>query len=454
MATTYVEMTQGTPTSQRKFTYSGWIKKCEVSPSAHQQIFSAGITSDSYYNGFRFLTGDAFHVNMDSTGSATYNLTTTRLFRDTTAWMHIVVAIDTTQADAADRMKLYINGVQETSFSSSDYPTLNWDFGFMVSGDKIALGREVSSGAQYFNGCMSHIVFVDGLQLAASYFGETDATSGIWKYKAPDVSAYGTNGFYLKMEDSSNMDLDSSGNAQTFTTTGNLNLTKDNPSNNFCTLSQTNANTTHLIYTNGNNTVTYGDTTNHAQGTMGMQGGKWYWEIEISENNGEFGVCENGRAYQRAPITNYPYYFAYNSGTTTTTVYNNPRTGSNSSTFTGTSHEAGDVVMMAYDADNGNLYYGKNGSWENSGDPTSGATATGAIVTGIALRFGGMIVPFQGMNTTSSRTWEYNFGNGYFGTTSHGQTNSDSASIGLFKYTVPSGYYALCTKNIKTQGGI
>ena len=133
MATTYVEMTQGTPTSQRKFTYSGWIKKCEVAASANQQIFSAGATSDSYYNGFRFLTGDAFHINMDSTESATWSLTTTRLFRDTTAWYHIVVAIDTTQSVAADRMKLYINGVQETSFSETYYPTLNWDFGFMES---------------------------------------------------------------------------------------------------------------------------------------------------------------------------------------------------------------------------------------------------------------------------------------------------------------------------------
>ena len=174
----------------------------------------------------------------------------------------------------------------------------------------------------------------------------------------------------------------------------------------------------------------------------------------MSQNYGEYGICENGRAYQAAPGSNYPFYFVTNGGASTCTVYNNPRSGSNTSTFTGTSHEIDDIVMIGYDADNGNLYYGKNGSWENSGDPTSGASGTGAVVTGIATRFGGIIVPFQGADTVSSRTYKYNFGNGYFGTTAVTSANVDDAGIGAMEFDVPAGYYCLCTKNIKAYGGI
>ena len=107
---------------------------------------------------------------------------------------------------------------------------------------------------------------------------------------------------------------------------------------------------------------------------------------------------------------------------------------------------------MAYDADNGFLYYGLNGTWLNSGDPTSGATGTGAIVSSITVRQKGTIVAMHGAPTSSSRTFHYNFGNGYFGTTAVSTANSDGASIGLFEYAVPSGYYALCTKRLAEFG--
>ena len=452
MATTYVEMTQGTPTSQRKFTYSGWIKKCEDSPSAHQHIFSAGATSDSYYNGFRFLTGDALHINMDSTGSATWSLTTNRLFRDPTAWYHIVVAIDTTQAVAADRMKLYINGVQETSFSQTDYPTLNWDFGFMVSGDKIALGRQISGSSEYFNGDMSHIVFVDGLQLAASYFGETDSTSGIWKYKQPVVSSYGTNGFYLKMENSSNMDLDSSGNAQTFTTTGTLIATKDNPDNNFTTMNSIDNQSANATYSNGNTTVTCAAGGYYAptRSILGMSSGKWYFEVEAGHTDSLIGIISTSRySDSSAELGHYAHdYGLYGSD-------GKYRTADAQVAYSGDTYTTGDIICVAVDLDNNKLYFRKDdGSWMNSGDPTSGATGTGAIsiTAPSSTETGNYFAAISGY-TTASPVYDVNFGNGYFGTTAVSSTNADDAGIGSFEFDVPTGYYTLCTKNIKAYGG-
>ena len=441
----YISRTPAGDGNLQKFTISMWIKRGDigVASSNTNSLMMQSIAELSFYN------TDTLKYYMDGT----YGVTPSRLFRDVTGWMHICIATDTTSASAlaeADRIKVYINGVRETEMASTNYPPLGTDSRFGDASYELT----ISKATDVFYGNMSWVQFVDNAALAPTEFGEEDATSGMWKIKTTPYATPGTNGFCLKMEDGTNMDLDSSSNAYTFATTGDITLTQDTPSNNFCTLSETNANTTFITYTNGNTTAQWSDSTVHTQGTIGMQGGKWYWEIEINENNGEYGVCENGRAFQRAPTTNFPFYFATNPGTTTTTVYNNQRTGSNSSTFTGTSHEIGDVVMMAYDATNGNLYYGKNRSWENSGDPTSGASATGAIVTSIQERWGGLIVPFQGSATASSRTWKYNFGNGYFGTTSHGETNSDTAGIGLFKYSVPTGYYALCSKNVKTQGGI
>ena len=449
MASTYIYRDATSAVAVQKATISFWVKKCGQGTS--QYCFFGGKTGDysSYSFYFKFHTDDTIKI-VGASGGSTLDYKTTAVYRDPAAWYHIVIKLDMTET-GTDRVKLYINGVFETNYSTQTAMT-GTEFYTGKTGYRQFIGYAPSEDT-YSSVCLSHYQYIDGAALAPTEFGETDATSGIWKIKTSCYGTPGTNGFCLKMEDRTNLDLDSSSNALTMTTSGTGTATYDNPSNNFCTLSNL-SHEANQTMTNGNNTTTWSDATLHVQGTMGMQGGKYYWEIEINENNGEYGVCENGRAYQRAPTTNYPFYFATNPGTTTTTVYNNQRTGSNSSTFTGTSHENGDVVMMAYDADNGNLYYGKNGTWENSGDPTSGATATGAIVTSIQERWGGMIVPFQGSATTSSRTWEYNFGNGYFGTTSHGETNSDSASIGLFKYTVPSGYYALCTKNIKSQGGI
>ena len=180
-----------------------------------------------------------------------------------------------------------------------------------------------------------------------------------------------------------------------------------------------------------------------------MESGKFYWEIKVSDSSGTFGICENGVSPVGDLDDNFPNYVATNTGSTTWTVYNNPTSGGNSSTFTGTAVAATNIISMAYDADNGALYLGLNGVWQNSGDPTSGASATGAIVSSITTRFGGTFVPVQGCATSSSRTFNYNFGNGYFGTTAISSAGTVSTGDdSQFEYDVPTGFYGLNTNNL------
>jgi len=181
-----------------------------------------------------------------------------------------------------------------------------------------------------------------------------------------------------------------------------------------------------------------------------MTASKWYWEIKVSDSSGTYGVCENPHSPIGDLDDNYPNYVAVNSGSTTWTVYNNPTSGGNSSTFTDTAVAADDIIGVAYDADNGALYIALNNDWMNSGDPTSGASATGAIVSSITTRFGGIIMPVQGCGTSSSRTFSYNFGNPSYVNSSDA---ADANGYGAFEFAPPSGYYALCTKNLGSDGG-
>jgi hypothetical protein len=453
---TYMEMTQGTPTSDRKFTYSGWIKKSAPNASGDEQhIFSAGSSGDSHYNGIRFKTTGKLHINFDSTTpGTTTELIPTALFRDPGAWYHIVLAVDTEQSVSTDRMKLYINGVQETVFDTAVYPPEDHDCGFMASGKKMVLGRQASGSSQYFNGDMSWVQFVDGLQLAPTEFGEVDATAGIWKIKPTAYATPGDNGFCLKMEDRTNLDLDSSSNAHTFTSGGTPTATYDNPSNNFATLNLLDGNIINsgglqnggTTYNKSSTGVGHNSTT---LSTLGVSAGKWYWEVKapnatdgivgfINSNHGAYHSTDN----QLFGIDDNSYGWRVNGsrtvGSVTTTSYFNTYTDD-------------DILSFAIDLDNGKCYAAKNGTWENSGDPTSGATGTGSFAD---PTLGLFYSPAVGnMNYNSATKFEVNYGNGYYGTTAVSSANADDAGIGAMEYDVPAGYYCLCTKNIKAYGG-
>jgi hypothetical protein len=448
MASTYLSRTSSTPTNALKWTFSAWVKISGIANDTFLLDFNTDTNNRSQIGFSNDSSEPRFMVYEKVTGSTSQLITTSRLFRDPSAWYHIVVSCDRTLATSSDRTKIYVNGVQETSFTSATYPTQNVT-GIINTAVSTLIGK-YSQSTLYFDGCLAHYHFIDGTAYDASDFGQTDATTGIWKPKTSPSVTYGTNGFFLKFENSANMDLDSSPNNLTFSTSGNLTQTVDTPSNVYCVWNAINPFGGTLA--NGNLTVGNNSSYDHnAQGTLGMTSGKWYWEYKMSDTHGEFGVCENSKSPQTDPQTAAGNYFLYNNGNTTGTIFNNV-SGNSSSTITVSAFANGQILGCAYDADNEALYIHQNGIYVNSGDPTSGASKTGAIITNLRARYGGTIVPFLGFGTSAARTnFHTNFGNGYFGTTpvaSAGLNGNGS----IFEFDCPSGYYALNTKNINTYG--
>ena len=182
MANSFLNRTQGTATSRRIFTISVWVKRSNL--SAQQQIFETWLDNNNRFD-VQFPASDKLLVQNTLSGLSSINIETSRLFRDTSAWYHIVVKVDTTQATASNRVEIYINGSQETSLSPETYPSQDLDLALGTSSYTNFLGKYSSSGGNYFDGYMSHFAFVDGTALTPPSFGETDSTSGIWKFKSP-----------------------------------------------------------------------------------------------------------------------------------------------------------------------------------------------------------------------------------------------------------------------------
>ena len=452
MATTEAHYTQTTPTDNNKWTFSCWVKKAK--PSSEMSLFGAWSDGNNQSK-CRLMTNGTIEFIEYQSSSTVGKLTTNRILRDPAAWMHIVCVYDSDNGTPADRMKMYINGVRETSFSVDTNPSSGLASINNVSGRVMYVGRDFDGG--YWQGCMSHVQFVDGSALAPTEFGEVDSTSGIWKIKTGAYATPGNNGFFLKMEDRTNLDLDSSSNAHTFTTAGTLTATYDNPSNNFPTLNVLNyATSANYTITNGNLHKGSTPTSNlwrATYATLGVSSGKWYFEQRITGD--ESGDLKNfitgiGDADQMNNETSGHYKFTNDSRCygyfgQSGNKFNN---GSDSA-YGNTWGAVDDVVGCAFDLDNGKIYWSVNGTWQNSGDPTSGATGTGSAYD---LASGYTYLPSFNIHYSASH-FDVNFGNGYFGTTLITSPEADDAGIGAFKYDVPAGYYALCTKNIKAYGG-
>jgi hypothetical protein len=301
---------------------------------------------------------------------------------------------------------------------------------------------------------MTHVHYTDGQSYAASTFGETDSTSGIWKPKTSPSVTYGSKGFFLKFENSGSMGTDSSGNGNNFTTIGGtLTQSPDTPSNNFAVMNPLDNYYTVNSFSNGNTTVTTPNSGySGAVGAMGASAGKWYFECKPVSKTGdadEYAVGITG-----APVTsvNQPQWklaTGYMYGGVNGNVFNNDSGSAYGSTYT-----AGDIIGVAMDLDNNKLYFSKNGTFQNSGVPTSGSTGTGATsITAASSTPIGFYMPCCAFSSNSyGAVFAFNFGSGYFQTTAVTSANADGNGIGAFEYAVPTGYYALCTKNIKEFG--
>ena len=444
MASTYLSRTLGTSTNTYKGTVSVWLKRSGLSSD---QVIYGNYTSGTQ-RGKLVIAGDSKLMYYQNDGGVnTIKLETNRLFRDVGAFYHIVLSVDTTQATASDRVKLYVNGVQETSFTTATYPSQNTVFYLNANSVLNYIGQEGNS-SDYWDGSMAHLNVIDGTAYTPTSFGETDSTSGIWKPKTAPSVTYGNNGFFLKFENSGAMGTDSSGNGNNFTVSGNLTQNLDTPSNNYSTL-------TPLVSRKG--TLTNGNLTHEGSGatapnnvisSLGVTSGKFYIEAKIitANNYNGFGVVT-----EKNPYVNSGTDYLSNSNDALMYVYSDIYRGGGTISGTYATLATNDIVQIAIDADNKFLYFGVNGTWQNSSDPTSGSSGTGAL--NMTTYLGSDVTYFVSAETggaSNTRKIEFNFGQGYFGTTAVASAGTAPSEGGIFEYDCPSGYQALCTKGINS----
>ena len=433
--------------STTKSTFSAWVKRSGF--SGGKNIF--GFTSDgSNFTFLRFEDGEDWLQYYVYPNTGVYNKKTSARYRDTSAWYHIILAIDLSNSTNEDKVKIYVNGDRITSWSTntSSNPTSgDWVSG--TSSWKPYIGSGGSLG-NYFDGYISDVYFIDGQQLTPSSFGETDTDTGIWIPKAYS-GTYGTNGFYLQFKNSASLGTDSSGNGNNFTVNNltSVDQTTDTPTNNFATMNPLRQPTGNpATLTNGNTTVTTQSTGYYGgRSTIGVSSGKWYFEAKLvsySSQSGMIGI-QDAESYTPEMFNSSSGAFAGYSSTGWSYSTDGNKTNNNSGSAYGNTYASGDIISVALDCDNAKLYFAKNGTWQNSGVPTSGSTGTGAISITSGLTY---LFAVDDAGNTNNCVWDCNFGNPQY----TGGSYTDGAGRGNFSYAVPSGYFALCTANLSLYG--
>ena len=448
MASTYLSRTPSSTGSRRKFTFSFWIKRSAIGSS--QTIYNVRPDSNGA-NRLSFHSSNTFRISLEPINKYLF---TNRVFIDTTSWSHIVVAVDTEQGTAADRVKLYVNGVQETSFSTETYPDQNTDLDINTQ-NVINIGRNLETSSNYFDGLISHFHFIDGTQYAASDFGLTDVNTGEWIINTSPSVTYGTNGFFILKD--GNSVTDQSPNTNNFTVSGGtLTSTEDNPSNNFAIISELAGNPLELQNGGLKSVASNGATSTKNPNffsTIGYNTGKFYWETKISNfstgsghsigivrtNTGHIPVVGGGSVDTGQSI---PSNITLKFGEATPYI---SHYGTNVQSGSVGSFSSGDIVACSHDLSAGEFKFFKNGS-------QIGTTITGMSSSGDGYFY----LPFwlfESKSSTRYCTMEWNMGNGYFGTTAvssnSGNGYSATGNLGIFQHQPPTGgYTALCTKGL------
>ena len=449
---TWIDRTQ-TSGNRQKFTYSAWIKFTgNLATYAHLATTNP---NPGNWDTIRLHESRKFEIICNNNNNI---LRTSRVFRDTNAWYHFVVAVDTTQSTATNRTKLYVNGVQETSFESTGYPPQNHNTNFNTNSQTFRIGHNTWStgGGEYFAGLMSHVHWIDGTAYDASAFGSTDSTTGEWKINTSPSVTYGTNGFFI-FKDSQSI-TDQSGNSNNFTVaSGTLTKTEDNPSNVFATFNPLIKATT--TFSNGNTTGQTQNSSNYLAGmsTLGMPRGSgiYYCEIKlISESaTGEscIGVASEEAFTLRDAGTLSIVGADYNWGIRNANGLEYYDGGSGSSKHG--NFAAGDIMGVYFDSTNDKLTYSKNGGWWNGTSSWSGTSPdlTNYFVGTSSGSYQTFFFNCGDSGNSVNAKWSANFGNGYFGTTavSSAGTNT-SGQIGIFEYNMPTNSKVLSTKGLNT----
>jgi hypothetical protein len=411
-ASAYFNRTPASAGNRKTWTWSGWVKRGAL---ARKNLFSAYVgsgTVDTSFFSVEFNPSDKIGI----TGYSTVYRLTTAVYRDPSAWYHIAVAIDTTQATAANRFRLYVNGVEVTAFDTSNNPAQNTDLGINQASPHY-IGWDAFT--TYYDGYTTEINFIDGQQLTASSFGEYNSTTGVWQPKKY-VGTYGTNGFYLNFQDNSGatattIGKDSSGNGNNWTP-NNISVTAgvtydsmtDVPTltspttANYCVGNPLNSDGS--TWTNANLNFSLPNSTNNAQGTMAATSGKFYWEVVYTSGAQGTGVQEIGlRTRYTNGIIYAPDGSKYINGT---------------SSAYGATYTTSDVIGVALDMTGGTVTFYKN----NVSQGAISISGSGMVNATFSLSAGG-------------------------GVTSVGYVNFGQRP---FTYTPPTGFKALNTYNLPT----
>jgi len=419
---------------RQTYTFSVWIKRAKL--GTYLNVMGTNSEGEC----LRLESSNALSYFFN--GSASGYLVSNDVFRDDAAWYHIVVAVDTTQATDSDRVNIYVNNRKITSFSSETYPSLNQENKINQNGETFYVGNgHAENSSREFDGYMAEVVMIDGQQLTPSSFGESDEDSGIWKPIDVSGLTFGTNGFYLDFESSGSLGSDVSGNSNDFTVNNltAIDQSTDTPTNNFCTLNSISEHN-DSTFSDGNLTYTGSAAAVHnAIGSIGVTQGKWYFEAKRVTGNSAYPFA----GAFKTEGTMGSYLGATVDGWTILMDAADNGEWRNNGTLSGTSAGTfinGSIAMVAIDMDNGKIWFGKDGTWAASGNPSAGtgeqySNLTGTIVPAVAVYTGASI--------------SLNFGSPPY-TISSG--NSDGNGHGNFEYAVPSGFYSLNTKNLSEFG--
>ena len=449
MASTSLSRTPGSSGNRKTWTFSTWVKRGNISIGNPMNLFGGEDGASTYSDimiGTPSGADDTFWFKQET--GVVAELRSTMKLRDPSGWYHLVFVYDSTNATADDRMKMYVNGVQLTDFVTRTNVGLNVDSYVNSNGDVNYVGSYQAS-SKFFEGEMAHVHLIDGTAYDASAFGETDATTGIWKPKTAPSVTYGTNGFFLKFASSGSMGTDSSGNGNDFTVNGTLTQTQDTPSNVFATLNPLDNYYAGSTFSNGNCKISTLDTSHGFNiSTLGASTGKYYMEAKLiqgtSSNFAVVGISDLGQDASLSEVGEDAYEYAYVQGS------GNIRTSAIGTSY-GATYTTNDIIGVAMDLDNNKLYVSKNGTWQNSADPSAG---TGEFTITAPSNTDSGVYHFavgDWQNTAGSdgvAIWEANFGNGYFGTTAVASAGTNASGIGIFEYDVPTGYTALSTKGL------
>ena len=421
-----------TPSSsgnRKTWTVSFWFKRTEL--GAAVRLFEAW--DGSIGTSALFTDTDFFILDLNT---ASNYFTSTQVFRDTSAWYHFVVRVDTTSATDSERARVYVNGSELVG---------SWTGGYIGQNTDLTWNQNVvhylgvfHTTSNFANGYYAEVINVDGTSLAPTEFGEFDADSGIWKPKAY-TGSYGTNGFYLDFESSGSLGADGSGNGHTWTLNNitSADQATDTPTNNFCTWNPLWAYPNTATVGNGGTSSIGGAAAvwRGSKGTIGLTNGKWYWEQKANGNDTIAGwQTENVISVTGTNAHNVNDTIAlYEAGNY---IWLRDETSGRNDTAASGSYANGQIVGFALDLDSSpqTATFYRNGS----------AIASNVNIDGLT---GKTIFPFTSHYQQTSNA---NFG-GYTNI-SDAHTNTDENGYGAFVYTPPSGYYAICTKNLAEYG--